>query len=237
MNKPPPGVRRLLQETSGNIISDTSSRNVDLSFLVCFACKFLSLFLLPFSQVAAGSRSVGSVNFPSLTVRSPLSIALAWCREASLYIGLLAFSKSFFLAPHSNSHSHSQLILGQVKQIMSPPASISGSTGSSTTFASDHDESRYLDKTRWLRLLRLGLAGATMAVSLVAVALESHSLREYHRTSAYAKWWLDLWPARLDQRPSVASIACGVIIFAMAAGYIVAAMLPSVRPCSSLHPI
>ncbi|PYI29998.1 hypothetical protein BP00DRAFT_426971 [Aspergillus indologenus CBS 114.80] len=104
----------------------------------------------------------------------------------------------------------------------------------STSHASLEAESKFLTRTRLLRLIRLGLAILIFCVAVPTIACEAVALHHYRQTSRYSQVWLYLWPLNLDLRPAKALLACGSVIAFQTLIYIIAALLPSVS--SPSHP-
>ncbi|RAH73199.1 uncharacterized protein BO66DRAFT_237250 [Aspergillus aculeatinus CBS 121060] len=103
----------------------------------------------------------------------------------------------------------------------------------STSHASLEAESTFLTRTRFLRLVRLGLAILIFCVAIPTIACEAVALHHYRQTSRYSQVWLYLWPLNLDLRPAKALLACGSVIALQTLIYIIAALLPS--PHSHIH--
>lgn len=102
-------------------------------------------------------------------------------------------------------------------------------TKSNTSFASDHDETVYLQRTRRLHWARIGVAITLLIFALVGLGCEGNALSYYFATNKYADVYLHLWPKKLDIGPSVAAIVTDSLVIATAVGYLVVALLPSVR--------
>lgn len=109
---------------------------------------------------------------------------------------------------------------------MNSEVTLSGSYQASCT--ADQKESTYLQRTRPLGWLRIGLAFIIFGAAIAVVGCEAVPLQHYQSTSAYTKVWLYLWPLNFDLRPTKAILSCGGIIAFQNLVYIVAALLPTV---------
>lgn len=103
------------------------------------------------------------------------------------------------------------------------------STKSNTSFASDEDETIYLQRTKRLHWARIGVATTLLVFALVGLGCEGNAVSYYFNTNKYKDVYLHLWPKKLDIGPSVAAIVTDSLVIATALGYLVVALLPSVR--------
>ncbi|KAI9932250.1 hypothetical protein ASPWEDRAFT_39876 [Aspergillus wentii DTO 134E9] len=110
---------------------------------------------------------------------------------------------------------------------MNSEVTLSGSYQASCT--ADQKESTYLQRTRPLGWLRIGLAFIIFGAAIAVVGCEAVPLQHYQSTFAYTKVWLYLWPLNFDLRPTKAILSCGGIIAFQNLVYIVAALLPTPR--------
>lgn len=109
---------------------------------------------------------------------------------------------------------------------MSSITSLQGSHAPSA--ASDEDESTYIQRTRILHWIRIGLCMVVFALAIASIGAEGHPLRYYNKTVRYEEMHLPLWPENLELRPTIALITCGIIISLQSLIYVVVALLPSV---------
>ncbi|KAE8373826.1 hypothetical protein BDV26DRAFT_284778 [Aspergillus bertholletiae] len=93
--------------------------------------------------------------------------------------------------------------------------------------ASDADESRYLQRVRYLGWVRLALGMLIFGVGVSIIGCEAVPFQHYRATSAYGKVGLYLWPLNFDIRPTIALLSCGCIIAFLNLAYAVIALLPS----------
>ena len=80
----------------------------------------------------------------------------------------------------------------------------------------------------WLHMLRIVIAGVTLATSIAVIACAAVSLRAYSESSVDAEWLLPLWPLNVDLRPSHTVLGCGITITAFSLIYLAAAFAPMV---------
>ncbi|KAL5342439.1 hypothetical protein BJX70DRAFT_321846 [Aspergillus crustosus] len=108
---------------------------------------------------------------------------------------------------------------------MASAASLAGSYHASC--ASDHEESSFLKRTRFLHWIRLGLSSLAFGISISIMACEAVPYRHYRDTSSFENVGLYLWPLNFDLRPTIAILACGSVIAVLSLIFIVVALLPS----------
>ena len=76
--------------------------------------------------------------------------------------------------------------------------------------------------------LRLALTTITLVISVAIVACSGSSLRAYSGRGFAEEWWLPIWPASVDLRPTHAVLACGIVLMVASLIYLAAAFFPSV---------
>ena len=77
-------------------------------------------------------------------------------------------------------------------------------------------------------MLRIVIAGITLATSIAVIACAAVSLRAYTESSVDAEWLLPLWPLNVDLRPSHTVLGCGITIAVFSLIYLAAAFAPMV---------
>lgn len=83
--------------------------------------------------------------------------------------------------------------------------------------------------SRWVYLLRIGIAAITLGTSIAVIACAGVSLRGYTDSHLDGEWLLPLWPMNVDLRPTHTVLACGVVIAMLSVGYLAAAFAPMVE--------
>lgn len=94
--------------------------------------------------------------------------------------------------------------------------------------ASSAQESAYLRQAGLLRWARLALSVLLLSVGMVIVGCEGHALHAYNMTALEGGFFLPLWPANTDLRPTTGTIAAGAIIIFSSLLYFLIALIPSV---------
>ncbi|MCJ1269814.1 hypothetical protein MMC22_009707 [Lobaria immixta] len=84
--------------------------------------------------------------------------------------------------------------------------------------------------SKLLSSIRVATSLITLALSIAIIACADNSLRAYTSTNFGGEWFLPLWPAKVDLRPTHAVLACGVVILVSSVAYLAAALFPSPRP-------
>ena len=94
--------------------------------------------------------------------------------------------------------------------------------------ASSVQESAYLRQAGLLRWARLGLSILLVGVGATIVGCEGHALHTYNMTALNGAFFLPLWPANADLRPTIGTLAAGAIVVASSLLYFLVALIPSV---------
>jgi hypothetical protein len=95
--------------------------------------------------------------------------------------------------------------------------------------ASSAQESAYLQQASRLRWTRLGLSALLIGVSATIIGCEGHALHAYNMTALPGGFFLPLWPANTDLRPTSGTIAAGAVVMLTSLVYFLVALIPSVR--------
>lgn len=95
----------------------------------------------------------------------------------------------------------------------------------------DAQSSKYQKMFKLLSSIRVATSLITLALSIAVTACADNSLRAYASTNLGKEWFLPLWPAKVDLRPTHAVLACGIVILVLSVAYLAAALFPSVGPC------
>lgn len=93
-------------------------------------------------------------------------------------------------------------------------------------------DSKYQKMSKLLSTIRVATSLITLALSIAIIACADNSLRAYTSTNLGGEWFLPLWPAKIDLRPTHAVLACGIVILVSSVAYLAAALFPSVGSCS-----
>ncbi|MCJ1465911.1 hypothetical protein MMC07_004530 [Pseudocyphellaria aurata] len=96
--------------------------------------------------------------------------------------------------------------------------------------AEDFLASKYQKASKLLSSIRVATSLITLALSIAIIACADNSLRAYTSTNLGGEWFLPLWPAKVDLRPTHAVLACGIVVLVSSVAYLVAALFPSPRP-------
>jgi hypothetical protein len=107
----------------------------------------------------------------------------------------------------------------------SPPLS---SSLHSRHSASSAEESAYLRQAGLLRWTRLGLSVLLVGVGVTIVGCEGHALHSYNMTALNGAFFLPLWPANTDLRPTTGTLAAGAVMIISSLLYLLVALIPSV---------
>lgn len=94
--------------------------------------------------------------------------------------------------------------------------------------ASSAQESAYLRQASYLRWARLASSVLLMGVGAAIVGCEGHALHSYNMTALEGSFFLPLWPANTDLRPTTGTIAAGAVIILSSLMYFLVALIPSV---------
>ena len=82
--------------------------------------------------------------------------------------------------------------------------------------------------SRWVYLVRTGIAAITLATSIAVIACVGVSLRDYSDSHPKGQWLLPLWPTHVDLRPSHTVLGCGITIAVLSIVCLAAAFAPMV---------
>ena len=91
--------------------------------------------------------------------------------------------------------------------------------------------SKHQKWTKLLSSIRIATSLITLALSIAIIACADNSLRAYTSTNLGGEFFLPLWPAKVDLRPTRAVLACGTVILVSSVVYLAAALSPSVGSC------
>lgn len=90
--------------------------------------------------------------------------------------------------------------------------------------------------SRWVYLLRIGIAAITLGTSVAIVACAGVALRAYSESHLEPEWLLPLWPQNVDLRPTKTVLGCGVSILVLSLVYLAASFAPmACHLCTSIH--
>lgn len=94
--------------------------------------------------------------------------------------------------------------------------------------AEDVLASKHQKASKLLSSIRVATSLITLALSIAIIACADNSLRAYTSTNLGGEWFLPLWPAKVDLRPTHAVLACGIVILVSSVAYLAAVLFPSV---------
>lgn len=95
--------------------------------------------------------------------------------------------------------------------------------------ASSAQESAYLRHASLLRWARLALSVLLISIGAIVVGCEGHALHQYNMTALEGGFFLPLWPANTDLRPTTGVIAAGAVVILSSLMYFLVALIPSPR--------
>ena len=82
--------------------------------------------------------------------------------------------------------------------------------------------------SRWVYLLRIAIAAATLVISIAVIACVGASLHAYSESHSNGDWLLPLWPTHVDLRPSHTVLGCGITVAILSITYLAASFVPMV---------
>jgi len=110
-------------------------------------------------------------------------------------------------------------------------------------FTSDYSEFETRDAgyqksvkvARMVESIRLGLTALALAAGITIVGVAGDTLSEYNTTHLGQDFFLDLWPADFDLRPTIALVACGAVVLLASMVSLVVSKLPPIRSNPVIH--
>lgn len=96
--------------------------------------------------------------------------------------------------------------------------------------ASSEQEAKYLSKMAYLRYICILLAALMMMAGLALTAVQGDVIKRYNNSHLSSNFGLSLWPANINMKPSIYSLATGVISAFFALLSLVFLVLPSPSP-------
>lgn len=107
----------------------------------------------------------------------------------------------------------------------SPPLTSSLRSHRST---SPGDDASHLQQAGVLRWTRLALSLLLVGVGAAIVGCEGHALHAYNTTALDGAFFLPLWPANTDLRPTIGTLVAGTVVVASSLLYFLVALIPMV---------
>jgi len=103
-------------------------------------------------------------------------------------------------------------------------------------FESQSSGTRKMPKTaRVLESVRLALTTLGLLASLISLGLSTDTLVVYNQTHLGHDYYLPLWPADFDIRPTTALVICSTIIFLGSIASLVVEKVPAIRSKTLIH--